>query len=501
MGSLSATSADELRLIDPTGKVLETRSNGWTGTSIAGLCQGRMPDGGAWSAAPLSCSPGTVNQGPEPPASAIPQVVITEISSGAAPWIELYNAGSTAAATQTLLVSTGTGSPAVLTQFLQGKAELAPKSYTQVPLPMPWLQSKQASSIVLRYGPESGPWVQLDKTGNFYQFNDIGGKCAGRLPVAGAWHTDWLPCSNGLANPKPAPCTPGAACNDGDPCTLGEKYSSTCTCGSSSPAVCSDGNLCTDDLCSLDQGCHHPDSANGTSCGTGKVCNFGGCAGSDPGVCTAQGGTFKGVVFSAAQECKAMEFLNKAPSSAFGWTASLVKLVYDCTPGGTCSYRSCKWTSLAQLTEKVGGCATSAGTATMQAIKDLSASFVAGGPTYDTVASIWANKAKLDGRIITLESVVIEKYAKATFADCWQIRDKPGASTYLYACYKPDVFCDGCGQSCPGACLNSFIGQKRWLRGSLESDSALPGGLRFRLVGVSACGNTFSHFPANPAVP
>ena len=185
IGSLSATSADELRLIDPNGKVVEIRNNGWTGTSIAGLCQGRLPDGGSWSAAPLSCSPGAINQGPEPPAPATPQVLITEISSGGAPWIELYNAGSTPASTLTLLVSNGNGSPAVLSQFVQGKAELAPKSYTQVPLPMPWLPGKQAASIVLRYGPETGPWTLLDKTGNFYQSPDITGKCAGRLPVAG----------------------------------------------------------------------------------------------------------------------------------------------------------------------------------------------------------------------------------------------------------------------------------------------------------------------------
>ncbi len=502
-GGLSTSSADELRLIDPSGKVVETRSNGWSGTSIAGACQGRLPDGGPWSVKGVTCTPGDINQGTAAPPTGVPQVFINEVFSGTAPWIELYNAGTTPVSTQTLLLlpSIPKASPAVITQFLLGKVELAPKSLTQVPVPMAWLPSKQAAALTLLHGAESGPHTQLDKAGNRFQSTDIAGKCGGRYPIGGAWQYDWLPCSPGAANPKPGPCSAGAACNDGNPCTSGESFTSGCACIGGTNATCADGNACTDDVCSVDVGCLNPDAANGTACGSGKVCNFGNCAGASSSVCTAKGGTYKGVTFSATQECKALEFLNKAPGSSFAWTTALAKLVYDCTPAGTCGYRAGAWTSLVQLTEKVGGCSSSAGTTTMQAIKDQSSAFVAGGPTYDTVAGTWANKAKLMGRILTLESVYVEKVVPSKFFTCWMIRDKKGASNYLHACYQPDKFCDGCMQTCTMDCLTPHVGQKRWLRGVLEGDSTLPGGLRVMLLTGSSCGNSFVQSAANPAIP
>jgi len=58
---VNTASADEVRLLDTAGVVSDRHSNNYAGTSTAGLCFGRQPDGGAWAGQSLACSLGSTN--------------------------------------------------------------------------------------------------------------------------------------------------------------------------------------------------------------------------------------------------------------------------------------------------------------------------------------------------------------------------------------------------------------------------------------------------------
>lgn len=59
---VNVASADEVRLLHASGLVIDARSNGYAGASLTGQCFGRSPDGEAWQAAPMACTPGDTNQ-------------------------------------------------------------------------------------------------------------------------------------------------------------------------------------------------------------------------------------------------------------------------------------------------------------------------------------------------------------------------------------------------------------------------------------------------------
>jgi cytosine/adenosine deaminase-related metal-dependent hydrolase len=59
----NTASADDVRLLDAAGVVVDSHGNNWAGSSISGLCFGRQPDGGAWAAAAIPCSRGASNGG------------------------------------------------------------------------------------------------------------------------------------------------------------------------------------------------------------------------------------------------------------------------------------------------------------------------------------------------------------------------------------------------------------------------------------------------------
>lgn len=56
-------SADEVRLVDATGVVVDSHSNFYAGTSIAGACFGRQPDGDVWASGAIACTLGAANGG------------------------------------------------------------------------------------------------------------------------------------------------------------------------------------------------------------------------------------------------------------------------------------------------------------------------------------------------------------------------------------------------------------------------------------------------------
>jgi len=60
---VNTASADQVRLVDGNGATVDEHSNFWDGSSIAGLCFGRMPDGGAWADTSIECSRDVSNGG------------------------------------------------------------------------------------------------------------------------------------------------------------------------------------------------------------------------------------------------------------------------------------------------------------------------------------------------------------------------------------------------------------------------------------------------------
>src|SRR5690606_2817726 len=64
---VNTASADEVRLVDPGSGSAgpgDATSNRWQGSSLAGLCFARMPDGGEWANAPTECSENSPNLPP-----------------------------------------------------------------------------------------------------------------------------------------------------------------------------------------------------------------------------------------------------------------------------------------------------------------------------------------------------------------------------------------------------------------------------------------------------
>ena len=59
---INVGSKDQVRLLDPSGAVVDSHDNYYEGSSISGKCFGRHPNGGAWAAGALSsCTPAASN--------------------------------------------------------------------------------------------------------------------------------------------------------------------------------------------------------------------------------------------------------------------------------------------------------------------------------------------------------------------------------------------------------------------------------------------------------
>ncbi len=58
---VNTASADQVRVIDDLGAERDSHTNFYAGSSIAGLCFGRQPDGGAWAGGALPCTLGASN--------------------------------------------------------------------------------------------------------------------------------------------------------------------------------------------------------------------------------------------------------------------------------------------------------------------------------------------------------------------------------------------------------------------------------------------------------
>jgi hypothetical protein len=193
-------------------------------------------------------------------------------------------------------------------------------------------------------------------------------------------------------------------------------------------------------------------------------------AGTPTAPTTCTGGTWGGVTFTQAEECKAVSFLNKA---RFSQLSSLQpgerRNAYDCGPtGATCS-RQRGWQSLGQLasSQTVNACVFSS----WSQLKSASAAWVDDGVSSDTVASVWANRSALQNSEVTLENVYVANAFRPTnnveAPNCATIKDSASATGYLTACEWVNPFCD---------CDATFtwpVGGRVWVRGQLIFDTAM----------------------------
>jgi hypothetical protein len=476
---INTASADEVRLVDAGGATVDSHSNFHAGSSIAGLCFGRRPDGRDWAAAAIPCSQGAGNGGTVPPPPAA--VVINEFNPGSAGWLELYNPGGTAIDLGGWIVDDIAGGGTSPKTIAAGTT-IAAGGFRVVT----YAGINTASADEVRVLDPAG--VVVDSHANFFGVDPCygGARCYGRLPDGGAWAPAHIPCSHGTANPASAPalCVPGSACDDGDACTTGDTCSTACACTAGPPRSCDDGNSCTSDVCLPASGCANPAAPDGLACDAGATCLGGVCGGTEPTPCVATGGTYKTVAFSRAEECQAVAFLNRARYSQMNPIATTARdIAYDCTPTFFCGYRSAVWTTVAEYAAARNPAGTlTVGTSSLLALRTASAAWVDDAQWYDTVERTYADRTALNGLWVHFEKVVAE-YGGGL---CLLVRDTAGAPSWLSACFDP-WFCGP--EGCPADYARTYDGRTLSIRGRLTNET---GSWR---VAIKSARN------ANPAIP
>jgi hypothetical protein len=188
------------------------------------------------------------------------------------------------------------------------------------------------------------------------------------------------------------------------------------------------------------------------------------------GVCTGVGGTYDGVKFTQAEECKAVEYLNRARFSEMGPLPASARLAaYLAGPDGVWKWkRTSAWGSVASFSGFTGIGATA-----INALKTTSTAWTANGASADTVASTWTNRVTLANGPVLFEQVYVVKVLPEIYGDggytwqCAELRDAPGAPNYVYGCY-PHFTCDG------GDCWGDAAGKVRLVYGTLRR-TTLPG--------------------------
>ena len=476
---VNTASADEVRLVDAGGVAVDNHANGYAGSSVAGLCFGRRPDGGAWAAAAIPCSSGASNDGALPPPPV--QVRINEFYPGASGSVELINVGTASVVLTGWTIDDVAGGGASPRTVPAGTT-LAPGAVVLVG----YSGINTASADEVRLLDPAG--VVVDSHANFFAVDPCygAGRCYGRLPDGGAWAPAHIPCSGGAANPATAPaiCVPGAGCDDGDACTTGDTCSAACACTPGPPLSCNDGNSCTADVCWPASGCANPAAPDGLACEGGATCLGGVCGGTTPTPCVATGGTYKTVTFSRTEECRAVAFLNRARYSQMNpITTTARDIAYDCSPSFFCGYRSAVWTTVAEYADARNPAGTlTVGTTSLLALRTASAGWADDGLWYDTVEHTYANRAALNGVWVHLEKVVAEFGGGL----CLNLRDTAGATYYLAACFDPWY----CGpEGCPADYARTYDGRALSIRGRLTNET---GSWR---IAIKTARN------ANPAVP
>ncbi|MBT9557309.1 MAG: lamin tail domain-containing protein [Myxococcales bacterium] len=194
-GGVNTASADDVRLLDASGKVVDSRSNGWDGTSLSGFCFGRSPDGGTWASSALVCSPDAKNATDTGDATA--DIVVNEFGAGSAGWIELYNRGDFAADLSGWYVDDVEGGSAA--KALPAGSVVGPKAFLFVK----YAGINTASADEVRVLDPAGD--EVDSTPNLWAGVSISGKCYSRVPDGGDFSPEPVSCSGGSSNAATEP--------------------------------------------------------------------------------------------------------------------------------------------------------------------------------------------------------------------------------------------------------------------------------------------------------
>ena len=64
----------------------------------------------------------------------------------------------------------------------------------------------------------------------------------------------------------------GTVCDDNNACTSGDQCNGSGICSSATTVECDDGDPCTENNCSVETGCVHPPSDDGSPCSDGNPC-------------------------------------------------------------------------------------------------------------------------------------------------------------------------------------------------------------------------------------
>ncbi len=521
---INGSSADRVRLIDPSGAVVEDLPSGYAGESVAGQCFGRavVPDsvGGVEVDGPvvdraIACTPASSNW---VDARALR---INEVRAGAPGYVELFNPADHWVRTATPPVTDPSGEPMYLvidgSPPMQVRQDIAPRGVLAIGLVL-------TSDAPVRIKLLTAAGVELDSVTSAPPGAPIAGRCFGRIDDGGAWVDGPVPCSRGVSNFLPGQDLvvnelktgsggfieifnrgtsvadlSGFAVDDVDGAGSSPRLlpaGTTILPGgflqvpyngvNKSSAdwariVDAAGNpvdaISTGQWADRASGCIGRSPDGGEWAVASRACSPGGPNGVPPtpvGGCSATGGTIETVAFTAEQECKAVEYLNRARFSELGRLPDLSRnIAYDCGPTGCRGYRQAAWRSVVDFagTSDWAG-ADTPGPAALRALREASSSWTDDGQPFDTIASTYAHRGEIVGRRVTLEKIWIERL-DATNDKCVVARDAPGAPNFLYLCEVVGFCHDGCA---PTDSVRTHVGEYIWVRGLFGNDPYVRGG-------------------------
>ncbi|MBL8920246.1 MAG: hypothetical protein JNJ54_15375 [Myxococcaceae bacterium] len=198
-----------------------------------------------------------------------------------------------------------------------------------------------------------------------------------------------------------------------------------------------------------------------------------------PATCQEAAGKRDGVFFTAADACKAVTFLNTARTSDM-WRLPRTALdfVYFGGPNRPLGVglRS-RWSALNEYTDAAG-----VGTGAVTGLFQSLAAWTPGGPTSDTVADAWARRAELVDRPVRFDRAFVSRVFPVSVDPnrpwiayaCGELRDAPGAATYVQACFTM-VGADSAGgcqaENCYANRLNTWVQARGELARSTVSGS------------------------------
>lgn len=217
-----------------------------------------------------------------------------------------------------------------------------------------------------------------------------------------------------------------------------------------------------------------------------------------PGACAETDGKRDGVFFTAAEACRAVEFLNQARASEmyampkaaidFAWRGGPYR------PHGALGRTV--WSRLNEFSDAAG-----IGTGAVSGLLTASRAWQRNGLSYDTVANVWADRHTLKDRLVRFEKVYVKRVLPLEQDPnrpwmgtlCAELRDTPTSSNYLFAC-QTMIGADSSSGCSAYDCLSNKAGTYVNLRGELNATA-------MRGTGGYRVNFSVEPTPASPAVP